>query len=226
MALYVGHRKYDTYVGSHKVMFALKSEEPLPYDAEVEYLKSDGRPYIDSGIETAGDLSIQCRVMINEDKNSAFCGGIANNPGGGYFRHHGNIYNYAVYYLQANSDTQANLYYSSSPSINKWYDIVVNADGISGTLNGSALTVRDSSPLSSSLHMGTNFGIFARISPIVAVQSTKCQIAYFKILRGGVLLRDFIPVRVGTTGYLYDKVSKQLFGNQGSGSFVVGPDKN
>ena len=39
------------------------------------------------------------------------------------------------------------------------------------------------------------------------------------------LVRDFIPVRIGTTGYLYDKVSKQLFANQGTGDFVLGPDK-
>ena len=38
-------------------------------------------------------------------------------------------------------------------------------------------------------------------------------------------IRDFIPVRVGSTGYLYDKVSGQLFGNAGTGDFVLGPDK-
>lgn len=38
------------------------------------------------------------------------------------------------------------------------------------------------------------------------------------------LVRDFIPVRIDTTGYLYDNVSKQLFGNSGTGDFVLGPD--
>lgn len=37
---------------------------------------------------------------------------------------------------------------------------------------------------------------------------------------------DLIPVRVGTTGYMYDRVSRQLFGNAGTGDFIVGPDKN
>lgn len=41
----------------------------------------------------------------------------------------------------------------------------------------------------------------------------------------GVLVRDYIPVRVGQTGYLFDNVSKQLFGNAGTGAFVIGPDK-
>lgn len=45
-----------------------------------------------------------------------------------------------------------------------------------------------------------------------------------KIYCNGLLVRDYIPVRVGTTGYLYDRVSGQLFGNQGTGDFVLGPD--
>lgn len=40
----------------------------------------------------------------------------------------------------------------------------------------------------------------------------------------GVLLRDYIPVRIGDSGCLYDKVTKQIFECE-SGSFVVGPDK-
>jgi hypothetical protein len=41
----------------------------------------------------------------------------------------------------------------------------------------------------------------------------------------GVLTEHFIPVRVGTTGYMYDKVSGQLFGNVGTGDFILGADK-
>lgn len=35
---------------------------------------------------------------------------------------------------------------------------------------------------------------------------------------------DAIPVRIGTIGYMYDKVSHQLFGNSGTGNFILGPD--
>ena len=38
------------------------------------------------------------------------------------------------------------------------------------------------------------------------------------------LLFDGIPVRAGQVGYLYDRVSGQLFGNSGTGSFVLGND--
>jgi hypothetical protein len=36
---------------------------------------------------------------------------------------------------------------------------------------------------------------------------------------------DLIPVRIGNVGYMYDKVSGQLFENQGTGNFILGPDK-
>jgi hypothetical protein len=47
-----------------------------------------------------------------------------------------------------------------------------------------------------------------------------------KIYNNDDVVRDFIPVRVGNVGYLYDRVSGQLFGNDGTGGFIVGPDKN
>jgi hypothetical protein len=36
---------------------------------------------------------------------------------------------------------------------------------------------------------------------------------------------DFIPVRIGNVGYMFDKVSGKLFGNAGTGNFILGPDK-
>jgi len=36
---------------------------------------------------------------------------------------------------------------------------------------------------------------------------------------------DFIPVRKEGVGYMYDKVSRQLFGNSGTGNFILGNDK-
>ena len=48
---------------------------------------------------------------------------------------------------------------------------------------------------------------------------------YFQVIKGNDIILDLIPVRIDTTGYMYDKVSKQLFANTGTGSFVLGPDK-
>ena len=50
------------------------------------------------------------------------------------------------------------------------------------------------------------------------------QIYSVKVWREDVLVRDMIPVRVGTKGYLYDCISGRLFGNSGSSDFILGPD--
>lgn len=39
------------------------------------------------------------------------------------------------------------------------------------------------------------------------------------------LVRHFIPVRKGRTGYIYDKITETLYSNAGTGAFVLGPDK-
>ena len=48
----------------------------------------------------------------------------------------------------------------------------------------------------------------------------------FTIYNNDLIFNDFIPVRVGNVGYMYDKISGQLFGNAGTGEFILGPDVN
>lgn len=45
-----------------------------------------------------------------------------------------------------------------------------------------------------------------------------------QITQGSELIMDFIPVRVGQVGYMYDKISHKLFGNSGTDTFILGPD--
>ena len=41
----------------------------------------------------------------------------------------------------------------------------------------------------------------------------------------GLVVRDYVPVRKYGLGFLFDRVSGMLFGNSGTGSFIIGPDK-
>ena len=50
------------------------------------------------------------------------------------------------------------------------------------------------------------------------------KLYYLQIYDNGVLVRDFIPVRDGQIGGLYDRVSGQFFGNDGTGDFILGGD--
>lgn len=51
-----------------------------------------------------------------------------------------------------------------------------------------------------------------------------CCIYECKITQGNKIVYDLIPVRKDGVGYMYDKVSNTLFGNDGTGDFILGPD--
>lgn len=58
-----------------------------------------------------------------------------------------------------------------------------------------------------------------------------CRILYAKLYNDFILKRYFIPVRFinqnnEIKGALYDIVSNELFTNQGTGNFIIGPDKH
>lgn len=46
----------------------------------------------------------------------------------------------------------------------------------------------------------------------------------FTISSGGVVTHELIPVRLGNTGYMYDRITNKRFGNAGTGDFVLGQD--
>ena len=52
------------------------------------------------------------------------------------------------------------------------------------------------------------------------------KIYSFRLDKGGIPQLDLIPVRVGDEGFMYDRVSGKLFGNAGTGRFILGPDIN
>lgn len=73
------------------------------------------------------------------------------------------------------------------------------------------------------LYIGQTYDTTAQV---VETTSTAfdTRLSDMKIYQGGTLVRDFIAVRVGQVGYLYDNVSNELFGNSGTGSFTIGSD--
>lgn len=52
----------------------------------------------------------------------------------------------------------------------------------------------------------------------------KYHLHSFRATDGGVVITDYVPVRVGQVGYLFDRVSGTLLGNAGTGDFVLGHD--
>lgn len=203
---------------------------PPPYDAQVEYLASAGTgAYIDSGIECTGDLSVVVRAYWTTNENKAFMGGIASNGSGGYFRHHLTPYytgqGYGLYWYQNGTSGTPTVSGGMNCPANTWSIISVNADTGTWYYERSGVSRTGSiTPLSGTITTGRNYGIFARIMGDGTLQSRPVRISLVRLTKGGVKLREFIPVRVGQVGYLYDNVSGQLFGNAGTGSFTYGND--
>lgn len=194
--------------------------ETLPYDAEVEYLQSDGNQYIDTNIVLTKNyaITIDCAVISGSSfptvlgalsANSCYSIPLALNNSGGPYTQVGGGNSYATLY-----------------STNKFGSTIVSytcsGDGSKQYISDGDKTVNSS--FSGSLSTLSMY-LFARHRYDTTVGNyATAKIGKVSITISGVLQRDYIPVRVGTVGYMYDKVSKQLFGNIGTGSFTLGND--
>lgn len=209
--------------------FTLGSDKSgLPYDAEVEYLESTGTQYINTGILPNTNLSYSLRIKRTSSsstdqipfgsRNSNYYGFVVwtnTSSGKGYAFHY--------CYGSGKDQREDSGWVYTGNIIDSFHTIDVNNQSISvdgvirytWTQHASTLVtstiplylfaLRDNQSIDSRIFVG--------------------RIAFAKIYLSDVLVRDFIPVRVRQIGYMYDRVSGELFGNIGSGSFTLGQDK-
>ena len=190
------------------------SGKQLPYDAEVEYLESTGTQYISTMlIPTRVNVGLKPIGAATPQYANAYFG--VNNGGS---RTTG-LYSDTKDTLAARNYNNDNVEFSALWLIfhNVSFDInTVSVDGVTKKLKTNFYDVDQGFK---------SFGLFD--IPQKSTESTpKSAISYCKMWdEDDNLMADFIPVRVGDIGYMYDRVSGQLFGNQGSGAFIIGPDK-
>ena len=189
--------------------------KPLPYDAEVEWLESTGTQWIDTGVPCGGDTKFDLSVYAQVAGSMLF-GASQMYQTNGLYAFIGN--NNSLYANYGNLEFRIA---SSENTINKWLSIS-NTDK-AWKVNGTVVRILSPNTFSS----GENFALFCRKQNGVPVgMKSGVRFASCKLFNGNsVLVRDFIPVRVGTVGYMYDRVSGELFGNLGTGAFIIGPDK-
>lgn len=180
----------------------------LPYDAEIEYLESSGTQWIDTGVIPTSTIHTQVYKSFTELSN--------NNSGDGVYsgsiRFHDGLFSSKFHFGIGGADSYVNT-------------IAWNSNRHLFELSGSGYAKLDGNVYNISKGLSTyslSFTLFRRNG---LTQFAKEQIVYCKIYQEDILIRDFIPVRVGNVGYMYDKVSGQLFGNAGTGSFILGADK-
>ena len=196
----------------------------LPYDAEVEYLQTTGTQYIDTGVKPTQDTDFYAEFAVADSTvNTTFflvwdstgnvndkSYGLSNIPRSNtfQFRRWGRIW-------ISSGVMQANTKYTYRSEANKIYiDDVLKGTGSIATFS-----------IDGNLILFAENDVPHSYRPNKGITPYPYIICYaFRLYNSGVLIRDFIPVRKGTVGYMYDRVSGQLFGNAGTGSFILGPD--
>ena len=189
---------------------------PLPYDAEVEYLQtSTAGPYISIGnVTTSSALTMDVDIMANSPAtDEKMFGGIEALSIGSYSNQWRIWVANSLYGVGAN--TSANY-----PRVH-----IVVAGGSAKFVSGSTTLI--TRPLTAGITKPFYAFGMGRADGTV----TKGRARIYAIKINGNITRDMIPVRVGQTGYFYDRANPTggplgngLYGNAGTGAFVVGPD--
>ena len=176
----------------------------LPYDAEIEYLEADGLERIVTDIISSSSMAYEAKYGFDAITKRTFLFGIYGNSGGGFVA------------------VAANGKYEPA-RLN-----VVLANGIHELYFSKSESIIDGNTYAAKEDLFVNRATW----PITIFQYQKDELYggvqrlyYFNVYNNGVKVYELIPVRIGQVGYLYDKVSGTLFGNNGTGSFTLGPDK-
>lgn len=189
-----------------------QGESVLPYDAEVEYLQGDGESYIYTGMMASGILHIKIYLV------DFFSSSTGSWPFGGRKAYNNNAYgmfvatdsqNLCVAY---NGSTIPFNKYSSYPS-SCWVEMKSGSIKVGDTTH--TFTAKSFVSSNTVILFGLNNGGTLILSKVKIGRT---------FLYDGTTVLDLIPVRVGQVGYMYDKISGQLIGNAGTGSFILGPD--
>ncbi len=186
-----------------------------PYDKEITYLQSGSTQYIDTKFKHNQNTRFVCEIEYTNPVNWTY-------PFGSFGGASGTK---KLYCAEINSSKILTTYYGISHNFNisaagkHTYDLNKNVHKIDNTTYTFSNTTFQSE-FNTFLFASTGY------TNNLTINATVVKIYYFKIYDNGVLIRDFIPVRVGQIGYMYDKVYNQLYGNSGTGNFVLGPDKS
>lgn len=187
---------------------------PLPYDAEIEYLESNGTQYINTEFIPNDSSGLYVRAYCKTSGGNHIVAGTRQSSGDTRWWIN----------FSAGLEISWNTYIPYSYSYtNTWIEVENNfLNSRLGKING--VTYRTSYPTlvnityPAYIFMGNNHG-----SPNIEYIG---RVSNVKISQGDEIVMDLIPVRKNGIGYMYDRVSGELFGNSGTGDFVLGPDKN
>ena len=190
--------------------------ESLPYDSEIEYLQSSGTQYINLPFGFYNTDTVEIRgAMVQVWADNYVLAPSVWNDNNNRFGIMGTI-NDECYFCVCYGNKST--YYSRFSRV---WDNNVHL----WTYANKTFTVAD---LGLRLYVGSGWS-FGRETKNLRLfygyqKPTTHRVYYYKHTKKGVLVADLIPVRVGNVGYMYDRVSMQLYGNSGTGKFILGGD--
>lgn len=194
---------------------------PIPANAtRIRYLESTGTQYIDTGIVPTGATKVRCVFSLDNLNNFS--------P---VFWSRGSSSTDKAFCFEGENKGQARWDYGNYGPLQvanalvagQRYTVEVN----SGTLSVAESTLQRTEQTFTGAGSIILFNFCNYVNgerQMLSAARQPVRIYGFTIYDGTTLVRSFVPVRVGTVGYLFDRVSGQLFGNAGTGDFVLGPD--
>ena len=193
-----------------------------PYDAEIAYLETTGQQCIDTGIFPSLDMEFNTKIYTPKVGDDYFC---SLRKDSGNTRYYLLNYNSSVGYACTKSRWPCAVkkpdYFLTNTHIIK---SKITQDKVSIEVDGLYAEYADKGGLFSPDKTLPLFGAKVISTTINARSNVGTRCYYAKFISNGQVVGDFIPVRVGNVGYMYDKVSGKLFGNLGAGNFILGPD--
>jgi hypothetical protein len=192
-----------------------------PYDAEIEYLESTGTQYIDTGKKYDGVVRFVLEVSLgsNYTKDVKIAGyDIYGGFNGELISGLSRSIKWAAYQSKFRYDTLGGRFFLSDFALDEgFHSFEIGPNGVWA----DRVQISTNKPKVQDLESVYLFGYIVHNLASVVVYCGACKIRRFYDANGSF---DFIPVRVGNIGYMYDRVSGQLFGNEGTGAFVIGSD--
>lgn len=221
--IYLGSTEVDSaYLGSVQVHGG--ASPVLPYDAEVEYLQGDGTAYINtgwSGGSKTSTFSLTFKVLYKPSSQSP----------GTMLGNRVNTSSRYMWVVDLNSSNAIQVGYGSgytnvslSASVN---DIInVSTEIVDNKIVYTCKNITTGVSTSKSYTLASFNTTSVYLFWCGQLTKTKNGIVSLQMRDNGILAVDYIAVRVGQTGYMYDRVSRQLCGNSNSsGAFILGNDK-
>ena len=189
------------------------------YDAEIEYLETDGTAYIDTNVIETSKTRFELEFYVSSFTAPTSAKALFGARGGITWQCCVTIDANAstIIWHRGNKNSSSKAFTSGLWQFSNMQNsntLVTNNGNLSAANQGKYSSTSKFYIFASSWGSGTHYGI------------PNLRFNTGKITNGATLVRDYIPVRVGQVGYLFDKISKKLFGNANdSGAFILGPDK-